>query len=207
MQQERFQAARMRRMGYVGAVNSKDNRTEAESRANNGTAVGLITYFAQEPAGKNGHDRSDKRCDAAKPAQPADQKIWHAVPIGERQYPEPDDINALALCRRDRSARFTGCSNAANRSAFLSGSDEVHPTRFELVTFGSVGPLLPFGKSRFHPMAIGILASPCHFASVLKPTPRIARKRGILESTPVVSGSGLGLQFSRPPQNDRRQIR
>jgi len=34
----------------------------------------------------------------------------------------------------------------------------IHPRGFEPLTFGSVGPLLPFGESRFHPMAIGILA-------------------------------------------------
>jgi hypothetical protein len=34
----------------------------------------------------------------------------------------------------------------------------IHPTGFEPVTFDSAGALLPFGKSRFHPMAIGILA-------------------------------------------------
>jgi hypothetical protein len=44
----------------------------------------------------------------------------------------------------------------------LSGRNRelrIHPRGFEPLTFGSVDPLLPFGKSRFHPMAIGILAS------------------------------------------------
>ena len=53
--------------------------------------------------------------------------VWtgprHAVPIGERQDPEPDDGNALALCRRDRSAGFPGRGTAANRDSFLRVGD------------------------------------------------------------------------------------